>query len=238
MQLTLSKPKPGKFCMVCNFMKTDLKNLKDSMIDRCTGHRPVYLPHTDYQPPDTVACRKAIELVNTVSPAFLVNHCFRSHAFGLAMSHKVRRSIDREVYFLGAIMHDLGLTPTYETDETFELSGAKAARAFCVEQNLDSYQSDLVHEMVALHNSVGLAHKLAPEIALIHFGAGADVAGLWIKDIHRKTLEEALERYPSEGFVEGMIKLLEDQIHRKPYSYMTTMIDLGFFKKIRSTRRA
>jgi hypothetical protein len=44
-------------------------------------------------------------------------------------------------------------------------------------------KDDLIHEMVALHNSVGIAHKLDTEIALLHYGAREDVAGLWAHDL-------------------------------------------------------
>jgi hypothetical protein len=88
--------------------------------------------------------------------------------------------------------------------------------------------------MVALHNSVGVAHKADPEIALLHFGAGADVAGLWIKDVHPNTLTEIIEQFPRLNFKEGMVKLIADQIERKPNSYMATLKAIGFLDKIKS----
>jgi len=164
-----------------------------------------------------------------------VNHCLRSYAFGLAMAHKVKQPFDKEVFFLGAIMHDLGLTPEFDKGETFEIDGAKAARSFCIEHQIGAEKADLVHEMVAHHNSVGIAHKLDPEIALLHYGAGADVAALWISDIHKKTLSEVLSEYPRLDFKEGMSKLLSEQLSRKPTSYMKSLIQLGFLKKMEKT---
>ncbi|MBL4827566.1 MAG: HD domain-containing protein [Spongiibacteraceae bacterium] len=171
-------------------------------------------------------------LVEKSSPPFLFKHCLRSYAFGIAMAHKVKRKIDNEVFFLGAIMHDLGLTDDFSGENTFEVVGAQAARNFCVNNAINNNKADLIHEMVALHNSVGLAHKLDPEIALLHFGAGADVAGLWIGDIHKRTLEEILSRYSNKGCKEGMINLIHDQVIKKPNSYMATMVELGFLKKM------
>jgi len=164
-----------------------------------------------------------------------VNHCLRSYAFGIAMAHKVKQPFDKEVFFLGAIMHDLGLTPEFDKGETFEIDGAKAARTFCIEHQISAEKADLVHEMVAHHNSVGIAHKLDPEIALLHYGAGADVAALWISDIHKKTLSEVLSEYPRLDFKEGMSKLLSEQLSRKPTSYMKSLIQLGFLKKMEKT---
>ncbi|BBM03152.1 hypothetical protein GL2_32260 [Microbulbifer sp. GL-2] len=174
-------------------------------------------------------------MVAQCSPAFLLNHCLRSYAFGLAMSHKVKTTIDKEVYFLGAIMHDLGLTKTYDIGGTFELDGAQAARSFCIDRNISPEKADLIHEMVAHHNSVGIAHKKDSEISLLHFAAGLDVAGFWLNDINPKTLSEVIDNFPRLDFKEGMKQLLNEQIKRKPMSYMKPFIKLGFLKKIDTT---
>jgi HD superfamily phosphodiesterase len=136
--------------------------------------------------PDSENCKKALNMVIECSPDHLVNHCLRSYAFGVSMAHKVKLPFDKEVLFLGSIMHDLGLTSKFDSGNSFEIDGATAARSFCINHDLSAEKADLVHEMVVHHNSVGIAHKLDPEIALLHFGAGADVAGLWINDIHKK----------------------------------------------------
>ena len=171
-------------------------------------------------------------MVAACSDDFLLHHCLRSYAFGVAMAHKVNQPFDKEVLFLGSIMHDLGLTEEHSGAKTFEIDGAIAARRFCQDYGIDASKSDLVHEMVALHNAVGIADKLDPEIALLHFGAGADVAGLWLKDIHKNTLREILSEYPRLGFKEGLSRLLVEQINAKPDSYMATMLEVGFLKKM------
>jgi len=132
-------------------------------------------------------------------------------------------------------MHDLGLTKTYDVGGTFELDGAQAARSFCIDRNIPKEKADLVHEMVAHHNSVGIAHKKDPEIALLHFAAGLDVAGLWLNDINPKSLFEVIDLYPRLDFKEGMKSLLKEQVSRKPKSYMKPFIELGFLKKIDTT---
>ncbi|MCF6311236.1 MAG: hypothetical protein L3J39_02185 [Verrucomicrobiales bacterium] len=148
------------------------------------------------------------------------------------MSYKSKTKVDPEVFFMGAIMHDLGLTDPYDKGNTFELDGAVAAMSISENLGMSKENAELIHEMVALHNSVGIAHKLAPEIALLHYGAGADVAGLWIEDLHPKTIREIISEYPRDNFKEGMIRLIADQMDKKPFSYMSTLMDLGFEKKI------
>ena len=232
MKLTKSKPKPSKACLMCSFISSDLLHASQRASRFISGNHVQYVAKETYDIPNAQHCQQALEIVTEFSPEYLVNHCLRSYAFGVAMAHRVKKSIDKKVFFLGAIMHDLGLTPTFDSGNSFEIDGAEAARSFCIEHEIEAQRADLVHEMVALHNSVGIAHKLDPEIALLHFGAGADVAGLWIKDIHKQTLSDVLEEFPRLDFKQGMMKLISEQVNRKPQSFMAPFIELGFLKKI------
>lgn len=236
MHLTHEKPQLSKPCLVCRFIQSDITYAAQRTKRFVSRERIAYVAKEQYEIPDSQSCTRALELVAECSPKHLLNHCLRTYAFGVAMAHRVKAAFDKEVFFLGAIMHDLGLTETFDRGNTFEVDGAIAARQFCSEQGLSEDTSDLVHEMVALHNSVGIAHKREPEIALVHFGAGADVAGLWIHDIHKKTLAEVLESYPRLDFREAMSKLIAEQMKLKPGSFMKPMVELGFLKKIRNNR--
>jgi hypothetical protein len=232
MKLTNSKSKPSKACLLCSFISSDITQATQRVRRLLSKEHIKYVAKEEYQVPDSDNCQKALAMVTEYSPDYIVNHCLRSYAFGVVMAHKTKHSFDKEVFFLGAIMHDLGLNSHFDTGNTFEIDGAKAARNFCIGHDISAEKADLVHEMVAHHNSVGIAHKLDPEIALLHFGAGADVAGLWIKDIHKETLSEVLSEFPRLDFKQGMIKLVSDQIKNKPHSYMAPFIQLGFLKKI------
>lgn len=234
--LTQSKPKPTKLCMLCHFIKGDVRTAADKTRNFVLRRRTPYVSPEHYMFPDTKSCQEALTLVKQHSPEFLVNHSIRSYAFGLAMSHKINKPVDKEVFFVGSIMHDIGLTKLAPQNHTFEIEGAKLARDFSLDHELSTERADLIHEMVALHNSVGVAHKCEPEVALLHFGAGADVAGLWVHDIHRQTLNEVLDVYHDEGCKEGMAKLIQEQVLRKPESYMSTMVELGFLNKMAKNR--
>lgn len=232
MELTTTKTAPSKPCLIHAFIATDIRNAVTRTKRFITREHVEYVAKKHYQIPDSASCLKALQLVQQHSPEFLLNHCLRSYAFGVAMAHKVKSNFDKEVFFLGSIMHDLGLIEPFDGPETFELEGAKTARNFCLEHQVKTSKADMVHEMIALHTSVGIAHKREPEIALLHYGAGADVLGLWLHDIHKKTLEEILSEYPRLDFKEGMSKLVASQIERKPHSFMKTMVDLGFIKNM------
>jgi hypothetical protein len=232
MKLTITKPKPSMGCLIGSFIAGDLTNAKKRIKRFVSREHVQYVARHDYGMPDSAHCTRALALVKAYSPDYLLNHCLRSYAFGVAMAHKIDQGFDKEVLFLGSIMHDLGLTETFDGPATFEVEGAKVARKFCIENGIEVSKADLIHEMIALHDSVGVAHKREPEVALLHFGAGVDVAGLWLDDVNARTMEEVIAEYPRLGFSKGMARLIKDQVERKPDSYIATMVRLGFLKKI------
>lgn len=94
--------------------------------------------------------------------------------------------------------------------------------------------SDLVHEAIALHAAVGKASKMAPEIALVHFGAGMDVVGFRAEDLATDTVRHIVDAYPRHGFKKAFSEALEVEVRRKPSSHMAGHIGLGFLRKIQS----
>ena len=220
--------------MMCSFISGDCAKVIQRTKRFIQRKKVPYYPPDHYSIPNSENCQRALEIVEEFSPNFLTQHSLRSYAFGLGMAYKSKIEVDQEVFFMGSIMHDLGLTDHYDRGNTFELDGAIAAMTIAEDCGMSKIKSELIHEMVALHNSVGIAHKLEPEIALLHYGAGADVAGLWIEDIHPKTIQEILLEYPRGNVKDGMIRLMTEQISKKPFSYMSTLMELGFEKKIRN----
>jgi hypothetical protein len=94
--------------------------------------------------------------------------------------------------------------------------------------------ADLVHEAIALHAAVGKAAKMAPEIALVHFGAGMDVVGLRAEDLSTHTVRHVVEAYPRHGFKKAFSEVLEHEVRRKPLSHMAGHMGLGFSRRIQS----
>jgi HD superfamily phosphodiesterase len=142
---------------------------------RAAGYaRPAGFDAADFPVPDSDIAEEATRLVRELSPGFLFNHGVRVFMFAEAIGRHNHMKYDREVVYLAAVMHDLGLVPQFNGDGSFEVEGAGVARRFLRERGLPEDKADLVHEAIALHAAVGKASKMAPEIALVHFGAGMD----------------------------------------------------------------
>jgi HD domain len=173
---------------------------------------------------DSKICQKATQLVREISPTFLCHHCIRSFLFGNLLGQRDGLQYDRELLYLGAVMHDLGLTERFDGEQRFEVDGADAARAFVLEHGLSDEKAEVVWEAIAFHTSIGIASCKQPEIALVHLGAFADGLGMRISDIASETVEQVIEAYPRLGFNRAITELLAAQVKRKPQAAAFTWL--------------
>lgn len=237
-QETLSND-PGRLhvcTMLPRYIGFDLRQARDRVKRRLGLRELVALLPDSYRIPDTPLAKEATALVRELSDDMLLNHCHRTYAFGCILGHQDGLKFDREVFYLSSIMHDLGLTEKYEQEPgSFEWVGAKAAHEFCTHRQYDAAKAALVHDAVAMHSSVGIAHKRDPEIALVHFGAGVDVLGLRFEEIPRHALAETLESYPRLDFKKAFSAVLQHQADIKPDSHIAGPMALGFTKRMTRT---
>lgn len=234
MPLTESLARTPAPILISRFVRLDAGTLA-RRIARAFGYRrPRNIAIDELRIPDSPAATRALALVEQVSPSFLVNHSIRTFCFGMAIARNLDLRPDTETFFLAAIMHDLGLVEPYDRDGSFEVNGARAARAFLLEQGMERNVADLVHEAIALHSAVGIAAKREPEIALVHYGAGMDVIGFRAEDIAPETRDSIIAAYPRLQFKQEFSVLLDDQVRRKAQCHIAGHHALGFTRKIRN----
>ena len=185
--------------------------------------------------PDTEITQQVTRLVKEVSPAFLVNHSIRTYLFGAALGLRDGLRFDHEVLYLGAVMHDLGLTPHCEGSQPFELEGAECARSFLLDRQYDSAKADLVHEAIALHTSMGLAMRNEPEIVLVQLGSSLDMVGLRLEDVASETMREILGSYPRLDVKRQMISLAQQAVVGRPNCPLASLMRLGFARLVLSS---
>jgi hypothetical protein len=135
---------------------------------------PFDLPNSD------IACA-AKQFVSDVSPTFVAHHSLRSYLFAreLASAKGLKRDVDYddELVFLSCILHDLGATDYANGDQRFEVDGADAAARFLQDHGVDETRVSTVWQAIALHTSIGLAHKFGAEQAITQMGIGTDIVG-------------------------------------------------------------
>ena len=131
--------------------------------------------------PDTDIACAAEQLVFDVSPVFVAHHSVRSYLFAreLAAAKGLRRDVDYddELVFLSCMLHDLGVTEHANGDQRFAVDGADAAARFLRDHGVPEARVSTVWQAIALHTSVGLAHKFGVEQAIAQMGISADIVG-------------------------------------------------------------
>ncbi|CAB9531560.1 Metal dependent phosphohydrolase [Seminavis robusta] len=117
----------------------------------------------------------------------------------------------------------------------FELLGAQAAQDFCIQQGMGEHKANVVHEMLALHTSPHILSQpqYAPELKLIHQGAGIDVAGLYCEEISNVTKMTVVHEYPRLNFKRCCCALMADHARRKPNTLLAVNCHMGFLTAIK-----
>jgi len=139
--------------------------------------------------------------------------------------------IDEELFYLGAILHDLGFTHQCDHGGSFEIDGANAAEKFLREHHYPKEKIDFVREAILLHTMVEAESK-RPEIALVHFGAGFDVGHFDIRDLPSERVQEILDAHPRLGFKKAFVEVIMNDAKRKPNTLSDQLLKWGIEKMI------
>ncbi|SMO48848.1 HD domain-containing protein [Melghirimyces algeriensis] len=164
--------------------------------------------------PDSELAQKATHYAKELSSPALFNHLIRTYAFGYAVGQKANLTLDSELFYLGAVLHDLGLTEPFKDGERpFEVEGGAVAHTFLTKQGYPMEKADAVKEAIELHASVKAEEK-QPEIALVHIGVMVD-AGLRMDSLTEHEVRQIIEEYPRLGIQQAMIEAFTYQIKQK-----------------------
>jgi hypothetical protein len=149
--------------------------------------------------PDSVLTRAAEALApRRLSPA-LLNHSYRTYAFGVALGELENVDVDRELLFAASLLHDVGLmTPMPQVD--FTKAGARLAREVAEEVGLSTAATETMRTAITLHHTPGVTLAHGPVAYLLSAGAGLDVIGLRSWQLPPDVLAAVTSKHPRLGF--------------------------------------
>jgi hypothetical protein len=179
--------------------------------------------------PSSEISKQAYELARSISPPFLLHHALRSYAYALMLARRDKLTIDAELVFLGALMHDIGLTEAHAGNEPFGARGGAAAREFLSKHGYDPKRIEIIHEAIAEHLDAA-AERRPPEIALVRVGAGVDLFGLHLDTLPRADVERTLRTWPRLDFKHCFGELLKREAQRLPRSPIAMLIEQGLLQ--------
>ena len=179
-------------------------------------------------PDSKIAC-EATDLARQVYPPFLFNHCLRT--FWLADRLAVNGlRFDREIVYIAAMLHDVGVLQPYDHGQWFEVDGAQAARDFLVGHRYPTEKIEVVWDAIALHTMTHIAAHKSPEVTLVNLGAAADAVGLKITELDPKFARELIEEFPRLDFPDRWRQTLVEHVKRNPSRAVSP-----FFESIKQT---
>ena len=168
--------------------------------------------------PDSKLAREATELVRDTESPLLFNHSTRVYFFASLAGKRRGLKFNPELLYIGAIFHDMGLTPKYSSkSDRFEVDGANSARAFLRQHNISRQEIDTVWTAIALHTTPGIPQYMHPVVALLTNGVEMDVLGIAYSEFSDADREAIVAAYPrTEHFKEDIIQSFYDGIKHKP----------------------
>jgi hypothetical protein len=188
----------------------------------------------DLTEPTTAASVAATELARRVSPPFLFNHAARTFAWACLIADKDRIPFDRELLYVGAILHDIGLTEAYDGPRCFENEGAAGAAAFARDQGWDALRAERLAEAIRLHMHPRVVPEDGAEGYLLGEATGCDCRGHRLGDLDPGAAADVVAGIPWLDFTEGFLALCEDQASRKPGCLVDLYLRDGFAAKVRA----
>ncbi|MEU6895262.1 HD domain-containing protein [Streptomyces sp. NPDC046557] len=166
---------------------------------------------------DTDAGRAALEVASEYADATLLNHSIRSYAFGAWYARQHDLTYDAELFYVGALLHDLGLTAPFDSHTLpFEEAGGHVARVLTAGLGWPAARRARAEEVIVLHMRDDVTAARDVESHLLQVGTSADVSGLRVAEFPESFLADLLAEYPRLGFGKAFLTLVEDQAVRKP----------------------
>lgn len=146
--------------------------------------------------PDTEVVAQAMAYARQYMEPFLFNHVMRSWLFAATVAEIYRTPHDAEVLAVATLLHDLGLSYTFNGPLRFEVEGANAARDFAHDLGIDGRRAQLVWDGVALNSTPSLALHKEAEVALCSAGTVMDWSGQGLEKLTKDRLGAILDAYP------------------------------------------
>ena len=177
--------------------------------------------------PDSQLAKEVTELIRDTESELLFNHSTRVYLWGALTGLRKKMTFDRELLYVGAMFHDIGLTERYRQSQLrFEVDGANAARDFLKIHGIAEQSVEIVWDAIALHTTPGIPEHKKPEVALVTAGVEMDVLGIAYHDFtaeQREAVTAAYSRGPA--FKDNIIQAFYDGMKHRPDTTFGTVND-------------
>jgi hypothetical protein len=192
-----------------------------------TGRR-ARVAASQLRPPDSVLTRAAeAEARRMLTPA-LLNHSYRTFAFGSALGALENLDVDGEVLFAASLLHDVGLVRPVDGVD-FTRASEQIARDVAEDVGLSTAATNTMRTAITLHQSPGVTPAQGPVAYLLAAGAGLDVVGLRSWQLPPDILAAVVTQYPRLGFKREFAAAFRTEADRVPRGRVALLRRYGAF---------
>jgi hypothetical protein len=185
--------------------------------------------------PATPAARAAVEVATRFCSPALLNHSIRSYLWGASYARAHSVVFDDELYFVSAMLHDIGLTAAFDSHTVpFEEAGGFLAWVFGTAAGWPARRCTRVDEIIVLHMRDDVAAAEDAESHLLQVATSWDVSGRRGEQFPQELRAEVLRAYPRLGFGPEFVGLFADQATRKPGSAAAEATSSGIAARVAS----
>ncbi|HTQ18411.1 phosphohydrolase [Mycobacterium sp.] len=169
--------------------------------------------------PDSTLARRAEEFVQQELSAHVLAHSYRTYYFGKVLAAQDGVTVDDEIAYLTALLHDLQLEhPT--PGRCFALTGAERTAQLLADWGADDSTTKTVAAAACAHATPGVDHDLADPAGFVLAGSLADIIGRRLDDIEPSWLEDLQQRYPRHGLKQHLVAALRAEAKAVPRGRM------------------
>lgn len=202
---------------------------------RAFGRIPAAAERVDvdtFRIPDSKFAREA-EQACAELPQVLQGHSYRTWLFGCALAAVDGNTLDGELFYSGALLHDYGITsPTANRD--FTLSSVDRMLSCAQAGGIGDERAELLADGICVHATPGVTVERDGVLGYyLQGGAMVDVAGLRLWDITSGNVNAALRRYPRGGLKREIIVLARVEAAAVPGGRFSLLMRCGFPMAVR-----
>ncbi|TYC65886.1 HD domain-containing protein [Stappia sp. BW2] len=160
------------------------------------------------QPPDTALTRDAFDFADEVQNLVLMRHSWRTYYFGLLLGGYRKLTVDKEILFCAAILHDVGLAfrrTSEPGDCCFVVHGVERCHHHLTGKGHDRARVRRIADAIGLHlNGYVSERTYGAEAHLLSRGAMCDVFGLGQRRFTREVREDISLRHPKGNLADAL----------------------------------
>ncbi|MFC4017597.1 HD domain-containing protein [Micromonospora sp. GCM10011542] len=174
--------------------------------------------------PGTAAGAEATRFIQETTRPPIFHHSRRAFLFSQMHAHRLGVELDPELLYMATMFHDVGLlTPFSDVEQRFEVDGADHARTFLLDRGFSAAAAETVWTAIALHTTLGIPERMAPEIGLTQLGIATDVVGVGLEALEQDQVDEILAVHPRGDFKNEFLRAHVDGLKNRPETTEGTM---------------